>query len=170
MKQKEKIEFTLGEVVTLIIVIILFLAGILTVWGPEIPDWIKGANNYLDSIPGYWRYLTTVLWCIDRILCIIVTTGIATFVIYTITWITRVFMISLYNLLSRIVTRLQYKDEIPRFDDLIDKKPYIWVAIFIVMFIITATLEIIFQPHIAIYVVITVLIVGILMIVFQDTW
>ncbi len=79
-------------------------------------------------------------------------------------------MISLYNLLSRIVTRLQYKDEIPRFDDLIDKKPYIWVAIFIVIFIITATLEIIFQPHIAIYVVITILIVAFINHLLEDTW
>lgn len=168
MKQKEKIELSLGEVVTLIIVTILLISGILTFLGPEIPDWIRGSNNYIDVIPSFWKYMVTILWCIDRIICIFVIGLVTTIIVYTIIWALRVFMISLYNLISRIVTRLSYK-EIPKFGELFDKKFFAWKILFYALLIVTLILEIILHVHIAIYSLITVVIIVLLAIIFgQD--
>ncbi len=147
---KEKRKFSLGEILILTIIIIFFLSGVLSLWSPEIPDWIKGANNYLDSISGFWKYLVTVLWCIDRILCITAVTVIPACVIHEIIWILLIFLLNLYNLLSR-VTRLPYLHKLPKSDDLLKNDTYIYIVFFL-MFIVTAIMEIVSQPNISIYI------------------
>ena len=156
---KEKRKFSLGEILILTIIIIFFLSGVLSLWSPEIPDWIMGTNNYLDVLSGFWKYLVTVLWCIDRILCIAAVTVIPTCVIHEIIWILLIFLLYLFNLLSR-VTSLTFLHKLPKSDDLLKNDTYIYIVFFL-MFIVTAIAEIVLQPHIeiCIYLGITALVV-----------
>lgn len=148
---EENRKFSWGEIITLAVIIIFSLAGILTFLNPEIPDWIRGSNNYLDALSGFWKYLVTVLWCIDRILCISVVSLIPVCIMNEIIWIIVAFLLNLYNLFSRIITKLPYIYKIPKSDDLIKNETYMWILFFIV-FIITAIMEIVSQPNISIYI------------------